>query len=155
MGKFLICFNLIFVQWYWDTFPKVLHGNEVHSFFWPFSKRFFFCYDDRDHHQDEISELCPMTIDTPCIQSCLSACSTHLGAKHTHPTLLQAEPQVLSLYHSLLNTKHVIKTKVLYHSNLWSWDTGRMLGLLACCSGRWCWTTVSMALRRLFTLRLF
>lgn len=91
--------------------PKTSMGMNYLAFLGPFQK--LFCYDDRDHHQDEISESCPMTILIDLVSEALSECNPHtLGAKHTHPILLQAEPQVLLLYHSLLNAKHIIKTSL-------------------------------------------
>lgn len=37
-------------------------GMKYLAFSGPFQKLFYFAYCDRDHQQDEISELCPMTI---------------------------------------------------------------------------------------------
>lgn len=63
MEKFLISFNPIFVQWQGDTFPEDLHGNEVLRGFLPPPRLFFlFIYSNRDQHQDEISESCPVTM---------------------------------------------------------------------------------------------
>lgn len=65
--------------------PKIFIGMNYLAFFWPFSKTVLFCYGDRDHHQDEISELCPKTILIDLVSEALFQRVAHILWGQTTP----------------------------------------------------------------------